>query len=64
MQGSDDTLGQVQRYMGWVMEELANDGDEVEGLIIASEQSEKLRYAMSATKNIKFMRYKVDFRLI
>lgn len=63
-QGSDDTLGQVQRYMGWVIEELANDGDEVEGLIIASEQSEKLRYAMSATNNIKFMKYEVDFRLI
>jgi RecB family endonuclease NucS len=62
-QGSDDTLGQIQCYMGWVMEELADDGDKVEGLIIAAEQSEKLRFAMKATQKISFKRYEVDFRL-
>jgi hypothetical protein len=63
-QGSDDTLGQIQRYMGWVMEELAEDDHDVEGLIIATEPSNKLRFALKATQNISFMRYEVDFQLL
>lgn len=62
-QSSDDTLGQVQRYMGWVKENLATDGEPVEGLIIAQKQSQKLRYALMATQGIEFMRYEVTFRL-
>lgn len=62
-QSSDDTLGQVQRYMGWVKENLADSGEPVEGLIIAQTQSEKLRYALMATQDIEFMGYAVTFRL-
>jgi hypothetical protein len=36
-QTSDETVGQVLRYMGWVEENLAEDGDSVHGLIIARE---------------------------
>jgi hypothetical protein len=63
-QSSDDTLGQVQRYMGWIQEELATAEETVEGLIIARSQSEKLRYALKASKAIRFQRYEVDFRLV
>lgn len=61
-QTSDDTLGQVLRYMGWVEEHLAG-GDPVEGLIIASEFDEKLRYALKVTRGIAAMTYRVDFHL-
>lgn len=62
-QSSDDTLGQVQRYMGWVKENLVGDGGRVEGLIIAQKQSEKLRYALMATQDIEFMQYEMTFCL-
>ena len=61
---SDRTLGQVQRYMGWVMEELAEPGELVEGLIIALADDLQLRYALRAAQNVGFMRYEVDFRLV
>ena len=50
--------------MGWVMEELAEQDDQVEGMIVAAEQTDKLRFALKATQNISFKRYEVDFRLI
>ncbi len=46
---SDATLGQVQRYMGWVMKNLAEPGDMVNGLIIAGGFTEKMKCAIYAT---------------
>jgi len=63
-QTSDQTVGQILRYMGWVKEELAIVGEAVDGLIIALDDDEKLRYALKATQGIHFMRYRVDFRLV
>jgi hypothetical protein len=63
-QTSDQTVGQVLRYMGWVKTELAKDGESVEGLIIGLRDDEKLRYALKATQGIQFMRYEVEFRLL
>jgi hypothetical protein len=63
-QTSDDTLGQLQRYMGWVIGDLAKEGDSVEGLIVAQAEDDRLRYALKATQNIRFLRYEVDFRLL
>lgn len=62
-QTSDDTMGQVQRYMGWVKKNLAGQGDSVEGLIVALDHDAKLKYALSVTDKIKFMRYSVSFAL-
>ena len=56
--------GQVLRYMGWVDENLAEDGDQVKGMIIAQDIDEKLRYALRMTPNILFRRYKINFELI
>ena len=50
--------------MGWVMQELAQDGETVEGLIIALAEDERLRYALKAASHVRFMRYEVDFRLV
>lgn len=62
-QTTDDTVGQVLRYMGWVDENLAEDGDQVKGMIIAQDKDEKLRYALRMTSNIHFRRYKINFEL-
>jgi len=62
-QASDQTMGQVNRYMGWVKSNLAGEGDKVEGLIIAKEMSEKLKFALMVNPNIKFMEYVIDFQL-
>jgi hypothetical protein len=63
-QTSDDTVGQVLRYMGWVQEKIAASDDKVEGLIIGLNDDLRLRYALKPTPNIRFRRYAVQFRLV
>jgi len=63
-QSSDKAVGQVLRYIGAVHRELAEEGDEIEGLIIAQEATEKLRYALEKLDFVSFRRYEVDFRLL
>jgi hypothetical protein len=47
---SDVTVGQICRYVGWVMEHLAHpSGKQVHGLILAREVNEPLRLAVKAT---------------
>ncbi|MFQ5808863.1 MAG: endonuclease NucS domain-containing protein, partial [Armatimonadota bacterium] len=62
-QSSDDTIGQVLRYMGWVKQHVADSGDTVEGLIIAHGMEPRLRYALECTSNLSVKLYEVDFRL-
>lgn len=61
---SDVVVGQTQRYMGYVMDELAEPGQQVRGAIVALEDDLKLRRALRATSNIRFFRYQVSFTLI
>jgi len=63
-QSSDQTIGQVLRYMGWVRKHLAQSNESVEGLIIALSCDEKLNYALSEVNNVNYMSYEVEFRLI
>lgn len=60
---SDVVVGQVQRYMGYVMDELAEQGQTVRGCIIALNDDIRLKRALRATTNIDFYRYQVKFRL-
>jgi len=62
-QTSDVTMGQLLRYVGWVKQKLARPGDAVKGLVIAHEEDERLRFALSAVTNAELMLYEVDFRL-
>ncbi len=62
-QSSDDTVGQVLRYMGWVKENLATDGKTVEGLIIARQADPRIKYALMSTRNVGLMCYRVEFYL-
>ena len=61
---SDIVVGQIQRYMGYVKEELAEPQQNVKGVIIALEDDLKLRRALSVTSNIEFYRYQVSFKLL
>jgi hypothetical protein len=63
-QSSDQTVGQVLRYMGWVKERMAESGDRVEGLVIAHQADDRIRYALAATQGITLRRYEVEFRLV
>lgn len=60
---SDSVVGQVQRYMGYVQEELAEKGQIVKGVIIALEDDLRIRRALSVASNIDFYKYQVSFRL-
>lgn len=61
---SDAVVGQVQRYMGYVKDELTNEGQTVRGVIIALEEDLRLRRALSVTQGIDFYRYQVSFKLL
>jgi restriction system protein len=61
---SDTVVGQIQRYMGYVAGELADEGQKVRGAIIALEDDLRLRRALSVTTNIDFYRYQVSFKLL
>jgi hypothetical protein len=60
---TDSVVGQALRYMGWIRHHLAETGDEVQGLIIAHEYDDALRYAVSSVPNLDFQIYEVEFRL-
>jgi restriction system protein len=61
---SDHVVGQILRYMGYVLDELADEGQTVKGVIIALEDDLSIRRALAVTKNIEFYRYQVSFKLI
>jgi restriction system protein len=61
---SDVVVGQTLRYMGYVQEELAEEGQTVVGVIIALEDDKKLRRALTMTTNITFYRYQISFKLV
>jgi restriction system protein len=60
---SDNVVGQIQRYMGYVKDELAEANQDVKGIIIALEDDLRIKRALSVTKNIEFYRYQVSFKL-
>ncbi|TKW74858.1 MAG: DUF1016 domain-containing protein [Bradyrhizobium icense] len=60
---SDQVIGQVLRYMGWVQEKLCVDGQSVKGLVICQQRDEKLVYALKMVKNIDVRYYAVSFSL-
>ena len=61
---SDAVVGQTLRYMSFVQDELAEDGQTVLGVIIAHEDDQRIRRALTMTPNIVFYRYKVSFSLV
>lgn len=60
---SDAVVGQTLRYMSFVQEELAEEGQTVLGVVIAHEDDPKLRRALMMTPAITFYKYQVSFKL-
>ena len=50
--------------MGFVQEELAENGQEVAGVIIALEDDQRIRRALMAVPAISFYRYQISFKLV
>jgi len=60
---SDQVLGQVLRYMGWVKKNLCASGQAVKGLVVCRDPDPKLSYALEVTNNIDVRYYSVSFAL-
>ena len=60
---SDAVVGQIQRYMGFILDELAEDNQTVRGCIIALEDDLRIKRALRINPSIDFYRYEVSFRL-
>lgn len=63
---SDEVVGQILRYMGWVKENLAmNDYEKygIRGIIISKEKDDKLEYALKMLSSINVFLYSVSFKL-
>lgn len=60
---SDQVVGQVLRYMGWVKEHLCKGDQPVMGLIICKEPDNKLSYALKMIRNVDVAFYWIDFKL-
>ena len=60
-QTSDDTIGQLSRYMGWIRKEKKDEN--VKGIIVAGSFDEKLKYAKSELRNSEAFLYEVDFKI-
>jgi len=60
---SDQVVGQVLRYMGWVKRNLCAKGEAVKGLVICRDPDPKLAYALEMTSGIDVKYYSVAFKL-
>ena len=61
---SDAVVGQIQRYMGYITEFIAEDNQQVKGIIIALDEDQRIKFALKVAPNIDFYRYEVKFNLI
>ena len=60
-QTSDDTVGQIARYMGWVKKTM--NTKDVKGVIIAAQYDKRLDYALEVVDNVEVFLYEVNFKL-
>ena len=55
---SDEVLGQVLRYMGWVKQHLAGENDTVEGLIVALGTDPQTWYGLKCLSDVRMICYR------
>ena len=61
---SDAVVGQIQRYMGYVTEFIAEHTQQVKGIIVALDEDQRIKFALKVAPNIDFYRYEIKFNLI
>ena len=57
-QGTDQVVGQILRYMGWVKE--AYPQTNVRGIIVVGKKDEALRYAIKAAPDVEAKEFKLS----
>jgi restriction system protein len=60
---SDAAVGQVLRYMSYIRDEVADNGQNVVGAIIALDDDQKLMRAVSMIPTVDFYRYSMSFSI-
>ncbi|CAN5594988.1 hypothetical protein BH23ACT6_BH23ACT6_26680 [soil metagenome] len=61
--GYDRVIGQLLRYMAWISQHQAEDGQGVRGMIVAREISEDLRLACSSIPDVELFEYELAVTL-
>lgn len=61
--GTDQTVGQICRYMGWVLENLAEENQKVLGLIVLEDKDVKLEYALKIVPSIKLKKIEINLKI-
>ncbi len=56
-------VGQIARYIGYIVAEVADENQEVKGAIIALDDDLRLRRALQVMPSVIFYRYEIQFRL-
>lgn len=57
MQGTDQVVGQVLRYMGWLSETYG--ANKVRGIVVVAKKDQALTYALMAAPNVQVKEFKV-----
>jgi hypothetical protein len=60
---SDQTLGQLLRYMGWVKENLCEEKQRVKGLILAESMDLRLKYALNVVSGVEVKKIRLDIEI-
>lgn len=60
---SDKVVGQVLRYMGWVAENLCQEGQRVRGMIICKDCDPRMSYALKMVGGVSVKYYRMTFSL-
>lgn len=61
--GYDRVVGQLLRYVGWIRANLAEEGQQVRGVIIARDITADLRIACAEAKNVELFEYELSLTL-
>jgi hypothetical protein len=61
---SDSTVGQLLRHMSWVKENIAENGQNVRGMVIAKETDAALEYALKDLPSVEIKTYEVGLQLL
>ncbi len=61
---SDQVVGQISRYIGWVKEFIAEGSQRVRGIIIVHDFDPKLKYAVRAHDSLQLKYYEIQLKFI
>jgi hypothetical protein len=61
---SDQVVGQISRYIGWIKEFVAEQGQNIRGIIIVHDFDPKLKYAVRAHDNLQLKYYEIQLKFI